>query len=209
MHGHRLLGDEHGSRDCARLCGRICAKCVARIDGELRTLLDLYEESDLALAPAPPQLRERVSGSRGAAGIVLDERAVALRSRLSEVLGLWARLVVDERDEAGHRPVERGVGALVPFLRRQLPWLAGHPAGVDFDEELVELRSELGALFGPGPVRRFPLGACVEPDCAGNLHGVLPADGDRVPSHVSCDAGHALPPRRWLLLADRARRDAA
>jgi hypothetical protein len=179
------------------------------MDGDLRALLDLYRESDLALVPARPLLRERVSGSRGAVGIVLDERAVTLRTRLTEVLALWARLVVDERKGGAPRPAERGTRALVPFLRRQLTWLAGHPAGVDFDEELIELRSEFGALFGPGPVRTFPLGACVEPGCAGTLHGVLPAGGERVPSHVTCDAGHALPPRRWLLLADRMKRVAA
>ncbi|MEU0671739.1 OvmZ protein [Streptomyces sp. NPDC006172] len=201
----RFSGD-HQSRDCGRLCGRICARCVDRIDDGLRTLLDLYRESDEVLAPGSPVLRERVSGSRATVGIVLDERALTLRTRTAEVMALWARLVVDER--AGVRPgsAGRGVTALVRFLGRQLPWLAGHPAGVDFDEELTELLAEFHGLLGPGPARRFELGACIRPDCTGTLYGVLPADGgDRVPSHVSCDGGHALPPRQWLLIAGRMR----
>ena len=135
---------------------------------------------------------------------MLDERALALRTRTAEVMALWARLVVDER--TGIRPADRGVGALVRFLRRQLSWLAGHPAGPDFDEELAELLGELRALLGPGPARRLALGPCTRPECGGTLYGVLPADGgDRVPNHVACDDGHALPPRQWLLVADRMR----
>ncbi|MEU8713860.1 OvmZ protein [Streptomyces sp. NPDC048663] len=196
----------HRSRDCRRLCGRICARCVDRIDGALRTLLDLYRESDQALVPGAPVLRERVSGSRASVGIVLDERALALRTRAAEVMTLWARMVVDER--AGARPGsgERGVATLVRFLRRQLPWLAGHPAGADFDEELSELLGEFGGLLGPGPARRLELGPCTRSECAGTLYGVLAAgDGDRVPSQVSCDGGHSLPPRQWLLVAGRMR----
>ncbi|MHC0432262.1 OvmZ protein [Streptomyces sp. O3] len=208
MNQLQRLTNDHRARDCARRCGRICAVCVDRMGGELRTLLDLYEESDQALAPAPPVLRERVSGSRGSVGIVLDEQAMALRGRVAGVLALWARLVVDERG-GGSRPKERGVDALVRFLRRQLPWLAGHPAGVDFDEELTELLTELGRLLGPGPTRGFPLGPCTRPGCAGTLRGVLSAGGDGVPSHVSCDSGHALPPRQWLLVASRMRQGAA
>ncbi|SEF05157.1 OvmZ protein [Streptomyces sp. Ag109_O5-10] len=198
------LTDDHVSRDCRRRCGRICVRCLDRIDGGLRTLLDLYRESDQALVPGAPVLRERVSGSRATVGIVLDERTLALRARAAEVMALWARLVVDER--AGARPADRGVPALVGFLRGQLSWFAGHPAGADLDEELAELLTDFGHLLGPGPVRRFALGACTRPECAGTLYGVLPADGgDRVPDQVACDAGHALPPRQWLLVANRAR----
>ncbi|MEU9384016.1 OvmZ protein [Streptomyces sp. NPDC048279] len=204
MEEFERLTDEHPSRDCRRRCGRICGRCLDRIDGALGTLLDLYRESDQALAPGGPVLRERVSGSRATVGIVLDERALALRTRTAEVMALWARLVVDER--TGIRPADRGVGALVRFLRRQLSWLAGHPAGPDFDEELAELLGELRALLGPGPARRLALGPCTRPECGGTLYGVLPADGgDRVPNHVACDDGHALPPRQWLLVADRMR----
>ncbi|MEV5959732.1 OvmZ protein [Streptomyces sp. NPDC051987] len=198
------LTDDHASRDCRNRCGRICARCLDRIDGGLRTLLDLYRESDQALVPGAPVLRERVSGSRATVGIVLDEQALALRTRAAEVLALWARLVVDER--TGARPAGRGLAVLVGFLRGQLPWFAGHPAGVDLDEELAELLADFRHLLGPAPVRRFALGPCTRPECAGTLYGVLSAEGgDRVPDQVACDTGHALPPRQWLLVAGRVR----
>ncbi|MFF4898577.1 OvmZ protein [Streptomyces sp. NPDC001068] len=204
MEGFQQLTDSHRSRDCRRLCGRICVRCLDRMDRGLRALLGLYRESDEALAPGAPVLRERVSGSRATVGIVLDERALALRTRTAEVMALWARLVVDER--TGDRPAGRGMGALVRFLRQQLHWLAGHQAGPDFDEELAELLGDLRGLLGMGPVSRFELGPCTRPECAGTLYGVLPADGGGgVPTHVTCDDGHALPPRQWLLVADRMR----
>ncbi|MFG3660154.1 hypothetical protein [Streptomyces sp. NPDC047706] len=191
------------------LCGRICARCVGRLHRELRTLLELYEESDQALTRATPRLRERVSGSRSTVGIVLDDDAVALRTQVTDVLAQWARLVVDERRDRALRPREPRMDSLVLFLRQQLPWLALHPAAVDFDEEVAELLTGLGKLFGPGQVRRFPLGPCLEPGCDGALHGVTSAAGGRVPSHVTCDAGHALPPHQWMRLADRLKGEAA
>ncbi|WP_371670847.1 OvmZ protein [Streptomyces sp. NBC_00289] len=209
MHKVGELPGKHTGRDCARLCGRICAKCVERLRGELRTLLELYRESDHALTAASPRLRERVSGSRGVVGIVLDERAVDMRARMTEVLASWARLVVEERGSEVPRPREREVTNLVPFLRQQVRWIAGHPAAVDFDEEVAELLGEFGGLFGPGQARRFPLGPCVRPGCAGTLHGVVRSDGAADPSHVSCDAGHALPPRQWLQVAGRMAEGAA
>ncbi|MEU9646632.1 OvmZ protein [Streptomyces sp. NPDC048188] len=202
--------EEHTSRDCARRCGRICTGCLDRTGRELRTLLALYKESDETLAAVPATaLRQRVSGSRGSVGIVLDERVVSLRSRVTETLSLWARLVLDERGDAAFGATERGLGRLVRFLGQQLPWFAGHPAGVEFTEEITELLAELDELFGPGPVSRFPLGPCPRPECGGALFGVRPADRDRVPSHVSCDAGHPVPPRQWLLLAGRTEQEPA
>ncbi|MET9778910.1 OvmZ protein [Streptomyces sp. NPDC006367] len=202
--------EEHTSRDCARRCGRICTRCLDRSGRELRTLLALYKESDETLAAAPAKaLRQRVSGSRGSVGIVLDEQVVSLRSRVTETLGLWARLVLDERGGTALGATEHGLGGLVRFLGRQLPWFAGHPAGVEFTEEVSELLASLDELLGPGPVNSFPLGPCPRPECEGALFGVRPGDRDRAPGHVSCDAGHPVPPRQWLLLAGRTEKEPA
>ncbi|MFG2680443.1 OvmZ protein [Streptomyces sp. NPDC048392] len=204
MDEHERTTEDHTSRDCARRCGRICTGCLDRTGRELRTLLALYKESDETLAAVPgTALRQRVSGSRGTVGIVLDERVVSLRSQVTETLRQWARLVLDERGGAAPEATGHGLGRLVRFLRQQLTWFADHPAGVDFTEEITELLTALGELFGPGPVRRFPLGPCPRHACGGTLFGVVPTDRDRVPSHVSCDTGHPVPPRQWLLLADR------
>ncbi len=209
MYEVRQLADDHRSRDCVPLCGRICARCVGRLHRELRALLELYEESDQALTRTTPRLRERVSGSRSTVGIVLDDSAMALRAQVTDVLAQWARLVVDERRDRTPRPREPRMGSLVRFLQEQLPWLARHPAAIDFDEEVTELLAAFGKLFGPGQVRRFPLGSCPEPGCDGTLHGVISAGGGRVPSHVTCDAGHALPPHQWMRVADRLKGEVA
>jgi hypothetical protein len=168
--------------------------CVERLRGELLALLGLYRESDHVLTPGPARMRERVSGSRSV-GMALDERTVEMRTEAADVLASWARLVVEERGVKGLRGCD--VGSLVSFLRDEAEWIAGHPAAVSFDEEVRQLLQRLGALFGPAPVRGLALGACVEPECTGTLLVVVRGAGGSAatPGHVSCDAGHMLPPR--------------
>jgi hypothetical protein len=205
MHKHPELSAGHIGRDCAALCGRICRMCVERLRGELLTLLGLYRESDHALTPGPARMRERVSGSR-TVGTVLDERTVDMRTETADVLASWARLVVEERGAKGLPGCD--VESLVAFLRDEVEWIAGHPAAVSFDEEVRRLLQRLGALFGPAPVRGMPLGACVEPECTGTLLAVVRGGGGSAaaPGQVSCDAGHTLPPRQWLMVAGQLAR---
>jgi hypothetical protein len=181
---------------------RLCPPCVDRLRSDLRGLPDVYRDSDHALTPAPPRVGERVSGSR-TVGIVLDDRAVAARSRLTDVLASWARLVVDERRV--HGPGEYEVAGLVRFLGRHLDWLAAHPAAADFDDEVAGLLESFNSVFEPGPVRHLALGDCPQPGCGGTLRGVLPAVNhhDRRPDLVLCESGHTLPPRQWLGIAGR------
>lgn len=148
MHQYSELSVGHVGRDCATLCGSVCRQCVERLRRELRNLLDLYRESDHALAPAHARLRQRVSGTR-AVGTVLDERTVAMRTETAEVLASWARLVVEERGARGLRDCD--VESLVEFLCGQLEWLAGHPAAVSFDDEVRGLLRRIGSALGPRP----------------------------------------------------------
>jgi len=200
------VADRCAGSDCRRRPApgaRLCDHCVARLQAELRGLRDIYEESEYSLARAPMSLRQRVSGSR-TVGIVLDDRTVAVRSEMTTMLVSWARLVIDERGLTSDDL--RDVRSLLCFLARHLDWLARHPAASDFADEVARLVESAGELGGPGPVRLIALGGCLRPGCAGTLHAVIPAPGaaDRsAPHQVSCDAGHALPPRQWLLLADR------
>ncbi|MEU2114651.1 OvmZ protein [Streptomyces sp. NPDC016459] len=205
MHKNPELPVGHTGRDCATLCGRICPMCVERLRGELLTLLGLYRESDHALTPGPARMRERVSGTRSM-GTVLDERTVEMRTEAADVLASWARLVVEERGGKGLRGCD--IESLVAFLRDEVEWIAGHPAAVSFDEEVRRLLQRLGALFGPAPVRGMPLGACVEPECTGTLLAVVRGAGgsSAALNQVSCDAGHTLPPRQWLMVAGQMAR---
>ncbi|MFZ4280046.1 OvmZ protein [Streptomyces rhizosphaericola] len=205
MHQYSELSVGHVGRDCATLCGSICRQCVERLRGELRNLLDLYRESDHALAPAHARLRQRVSGTR-AVGTVLDERTVAMRTETAEVLASWARLVVEERGARGLRDCD--VESLVEFLHGQVEWLAGHPAAVSFDDEVRGLLRRIGSVLGPAPASGRPLGACVEPGCTGTLLAVAREAGgvSPGPDRVTCDAGHTLPPRQWLAVAGQLAR---
>ncbi|SMF78830.1 hypothetical protein SAMN02745830_06097 [Streptomyces sp. Amel2xC10] len=192
----------HMGRDCAALCGSYCRTCVERLRRELLTLLGLYRESDHALTPSRARMRERVAGSRSV-GMKLDERTVEMRTETTDVLASWARLVVEERGAKG--PRGRDVASLVSFLCQEMDWIAGHPAAVSFDEEVRQLLQRLSALFGPAPAHGMPLGACVEPECTGTLLAVTRGAGGS-PCQVSCDAGHVLPPRQWLMVAGQRAR---
>ena len=186
---------------------------LERLRANLKGLAEAYEESERAMGSAGPVLlRERVSGSRAAVGIVLDEKLMALRSEMTEVLASWAGLVVTECAAPGRsRPrVEREVGSLVRFLDRHLEWLAAHLAAAEFEEEVALLLESSARMFGP-PVRRLPVGDYPRPGCASTLHAVLRKadDHESPPSHVACESGHLLPPRQWLLIAGRLRQCAS
>ena len=201
----------HGAVDGLRLC----VAALDRLRADLRGLRDAYEESERTMAcGAPVNLRERVSGSRAATGIVLDEKVMAIRTELTEVLACWAGLVVEEQrspDRSGRggrdpgQGVRRDVPGLVRFLVRHLEWLAAHPAAAEFDEEVARLLETATRMFGPGPAQRRPVGSCPQPGCGSTLHAVLRRadDHESAPGHVACEAGHFLPPQQWLLIAGR------
>jgi hypothetical protein len=172
----------------------------------LRTLAELYEECGRMLAHSPYSLRQRVTGSR-ATGISLNEKAMAIRTETQNTLGSWARLVVDECGVTG--PSQEGIRPLVSFLIRHSGWLAAHPAAGDFAEEIAALVRSARRIAGPGPAHRVDLGRCLRSGCAGTLRAVVHDGDDGRPGHVSCDAGHALPPQQWLLVAHRMRRTAS
>ena len=209
MHEFRHRTDEHSSRQCALPRGRLCASCVSRLHRELGTLLEFYQESEQCLARTSSRLHERVSGSRSSTGIVLNDGTLALRSRVADVLAQWARLVVEERGGRLRRLREPRTDSLVRLLQEQLPWLAGHPAAADFDEEVADLLAAFGRLFNLGEVHRFPLGPCPQPGCDGSLHGVMSAGEGHAPGRVTCDTGHAVPPHQWMRVAVRLKGAAA
>lgn len=180
----------------ASAAARLCANCVDVLRANLRRLLDAYRESDHALTPTAPRPGVRVGGTKTAKGIVLDQRAMDLRTRVAETLASWARLVVDETRSP--RPRQHEVVNLVDFLRRHIEWLAAHPAAADFDEEVRQLLESCRTVLGPAPEQRTPIGICPETDCHSTLHVIRQADAVAQHPRVACDAGHALPPQKWL-----------
>ncbi len=167
----------------------------------LRKVVNFHHESEHELTSSAHGLRERVSGSRPM-GITLDESVLALRSRITELLTSWARLVIEERGVAA--PRNRSVPGLAEFLGRHLSWLTEHPAGPDFDREVTALMRSCHSVREETRSARRELGGCPEPGCSGTLYAVLrPTESapGRPGSGVVCDQGHAFAPHDWLLLA--------
>lgn len=163
--------------------------------------VNFHRESEHELTSSAHGLRERVSGSRPT-GITLDESVLALRSRITELLTSWARLVIEERGVAA--PRNCSVPGLAEFLGRHLSWLTEHPAGPDFDREVAALMRSCHTLREETRSARRELGGCPEPGCSGTLYAVLgPTESapGRPGSSVVCDQGHAFAPHDWLLLA--------
>jgi hypothetical protein len=176
---------------------QLCTNCVDLLRTDLRRLLDAYRESDHALTPAPARPRLRVSGTNTAKGILLDQKTMDLRTRMTETLASWARLIVDETRSP--RPRQREVVTLVDFLCTHIQWLATHPAAADFDEEVRQLLKSCSTVLGPAPAQHIPIGICPQRNCHSTLHITAhpdtPAQHRR---HITCDAGHPLPPHQWL-----------
>ncbi|WP_335972514.1 OvmZ protein [Streptomyces sp. CA2R106] len=194
----------HGSPSRPALCG----PCVERLRADLCHVLTLHEETERALVRTPASLRQRVSGSRSF-GIVLDDDAVAVRSAIRALLLSWTRLVADERGVPAVTDTE--VRGLLRYLVVHLEWLAGHPAGPDFADEVAELLASAGR--GAAAEQAAPLGPCPQPGCGGTLRApaaaAVPAAGQAPAARqVRCEYGHGVPPRQWFLLAERSRRGA-
>lgn len=43
----------------------------------------------------------------------------------------------------------------------------------------------------------------MEAECAGTLQAIMSVSSESFPDHVACDAGHSLPPKQWLVIAQR------
>src|SRR5260370_25928879 len=90
------------SRDCntepcrrQRLHGalsglRVCAACRARLREDLLELPGLYAECESLLAGGFTPWLERVTGSRQATGLLLNEEAVGALSNILAVLAPWS-----------------------------------------------------------------------------------------------------------------------
>jgi hypothetical protein len=179
-----------------------------------RALTDLpaiYAECESALVARKGALQQRVSGSRMARGIALEEDAVVARADILRVLSGWASLVADE--QALPRPQRRLAGDLAWFLLANLDWLRSHPAGPDFADEILEVsrRAERVVNRSGGP--QVDLGSCIHTDCDAPLtlaeaaaSGRTAGSGRTAVAEIRCTSGHTWPPSQWLYLARRIRR---
>ncbi|MEV6655097.1 hypothetical protein [Streptomyces sp. NPDC051219] len=178
------------ARRCAEAASRLCSGCWDRLALDLRGLPRLYEECGLRLGGSD-QPRERTSGGP-LPGMPFNTAAAETRSAIQGVLRSWAAVVVAER-----RVTAPGgtVSALALFLARHAGWLGGHQAAADVSEEVARLVRRARRVIDPDPLRRVPIGTCVEPDCRGGLTATVRSQRPQVPAEIICDAD---PAHRWL-----------
>ncbi|WP_275293487.1 hypothetical protein [Amycolatopsis sp. La24] len=148
----------------------------------------LYSRCEAALQPGRTGGAVREHPARRGTGLPFREAAFDARSRILGVLASWAGLVAAERQVPAPR---RTVPELVRFLAAHRDWLAAHPSGADFLDELSDLiSSATAALDDPRPA--VPVGNCPVGGCRAPVH-LRPATAT-----VACEAGHDLPPADWL-----------
>lgn len=192
-------GGPAGGRRTAASGLRLCSGCCREARANLIELPGIYDDCAAALLPQRNPTLQRVSGSRQAPGILLDEHAVTTRASILCLLASWSALVADERTVT--RPTRRQPAALAAFLLRHLSWLLAHPAAADFADEICQATRSRRA-DGPA-VAVVGLGQCVHDGCDGAMTAATPASDRTGPCEVRCAAGHTWRPSQWLQLHRR------
>jgi hypothetical protein len=188
---------QEGSDTRAKVGLRLCRACHDRLKAGLAGLPDLYAGCEQALTGSRYQLIEWVSGWRPS-GIVLDDAAVTVRADMVAVLASWAGLIASERGVPAPRQ-QREIGRLVAFLTEHLDWLSAHLAAGDFAGEVADLTRAAQNVISPDTAMYVKLGPCEQPGCGKPVFVRIGAADQALPDQVSCEAGHGVPPERWLL----------
>ena len=166
---------------------------------------DLYDELALALSGTGTS-GEKTSGTPDR-GSTINDRAADARSTIRAVLSSWCRLVAEERGIGLPQDTPKATGA---FLARHADWLAAHPAASEAADELHDLVRMAHPIAYPTGARVFPVGPCVEAECAGTIKAILRRVDSLLPSSLVCDVdeAHAWPASEWLTLGRKLRRAA-
>ena len=164
---------------------------------DLAALPDLYNACEAVLGGRRQHFtNSRVRGGLSR-GLSLNEGALRARSRILEILSSWSGLVASERDV---RPPRRELGSLVSFLISHVDWLATHPAANDFAAEISEIAADARRAAGMESSVRHEIGkCCLHAACSRRVWATVCAGGT---VDMRCEAGHNLPPHRWLLLGE-------
>jgi hypothetical protein len=179
-----------------------CLACRDAAGRDLAKLPYLYGECAHALdARRGTELRER-AGPATQPSLPFNTAAAEARKTLVDVLGSWCALVADERRVATPR---RQADELAAFLARHLDWLSRHPAAPELSDELAGLVRLLHRAAYSSAARQIRLGACVEPECAGELVAMIGAPGRRPGTQILCriDPAHRWDEQQWLELSRR------
>jgi hypothetical protein len=174
----------------------LCEPCIEQVEGNLRTLPGLYQESLHHIAPLSRRMNlTRVSGSRSKDH--LNMSALDARRDIVAILESWSEFVVDELGKAAP---SRSVPQLTRMLLMNVQWLTAQPPAADFADEIADLKAELLRTIDPGPGDGAVAGrACVIPDCDGVI-STSPRGAGGAASTIGCSQGHSWQMHEWITL---------
>jgi hypothetical protein len=137
-------------------------------------------------------------------GMPFNVRAADVRESILGVLASWSGMVVEERHVTAP---PRTVDAMAKFLCNHIDWLAAHIAAAEVTDEVTWLVRSAHHVAYPAPVRRVPIGACVEVGCPGELIALVRLHESLLPPEISCDADpcHKWAAHQWMQLSRRMR----
>lgn len=169
---------------------RLCPVCRDDLAADLAALPVLHAECGRLLGGSD-QPRDKTSGGP-LPGMPFNAAAAEARAAILGVLGSWSGLVAAERRIT---PPRRSPDTLAAFLHRHTHWLAAHPAAGEVSAEIARLARTARRVAHPSPLRKVPVGDCVEADCTGRLTAYVRPQSPEQPAEITCDAdsGH-----RWL-----------
>jgi hypothetical protein len=161
----------------------LCEICTRRLAEDAHTAGVLFADLELVLTSTGVP-GEPVSGG-GNKGTTINDRAVECRTLIKHTLVSWTLLVTEERGITTPADV---VEKLAAFVAAHAVWLSAHPAAGDCADELHELaHGQPWRTAYPSGARRFPVAACLMPDCPGVIVAVLRDTDYLLPSALTCD----------------------
>lgn len=175
----------------------LCASCLGQLEGNLRALPGLFQQSLYHVAPVSRRMNQtRVSGSRSRDH--LDMSVLDARQNILSILDSWAGFVVEK---LGKDAPTRSVPHLARFLLLNHAWLAAQPPAADFADEVDGLRLELLRTIDPAPGElHVPGRECVVDDCTGTIDPSSQRTGDAAKRSIQCSSGHSWEMHEWLTL---------
>ena len=181
------------------------------MDSTLKLIALLPDLNDAIARSTDYTKHDRVTGTKDV-GLVLNEHAMDVKTRILEWAYFVAGVVVSEGGSSGH-PAGNNLDAVLRFIARHSAWLMEH----DLAGDLVnDARSMLNALVAvTNPVRRanltVPEEKCqTEVDgvkCGGSLIASLRDDDGTHAMFFFCqkDASHGLKTEQWIPVSRKLR----
>jgi hypothetical protein len=196
---HRLCTSPHCSVQPRHAApGRnLCTPCRDQLADVLTVLADHYDDCAHELRLGWRRSGERVRGGM-VGGIRLSDAILDVRADILSILTSWTAMTVQER---GLPAPSRDVHAMTALLRRNIDWLAAHPAAGDFADEMTDLLACAREVVNPDRAPLLHLGPCPQPGCERPVHATVQTKDRTSRPVISCAAGHTYDADQWRALA--------